>query len=183
LVEAASGLNFFALGAAASEAELQRARTRYAEVIARSKFVLCPRGHGPSSFRLYEALAAGRVPVVISNNWLAPPRIDWSRCIVRVGEKDVRGLPRLLERLEPDWPRMVVAGQDVLAHHLTHSRLWHHYATSIDEIRGAPRARTGPWWAQSQVLRIQIRSLRGAVRTAGRRANGRRELSTSECRE
>ncbi len=46
---------------------------RYAELVQRSKFVLCPRGHGPSSFRLYEALGAGRVPVVVSDDWLPPP--------------------------------------------------------------------------------------------------------------
>jgi hypothetical protein len=182
LVEGASGANFFALRASASEAQLQRARTEYAAVIARSKFVLCPRGHGPSSFRLYEALAAGRVPVVISDDWLSPPRIDWSRCIVRVAEKDVQGVPQLLERLEADWPNMVTAGQDALGHHLARSRLWHHYATSIDELRRVPRTRAAPWWAQSQVLRVQIRSLRGAVRAAIRGPGDRRASSTSRTR-
>ena len=80
-----------------------QAQDRYAELVARSKFVLCPRGHGPSSFRIFETLAAGRVPVIISDDWLAPPRLPWERCAIRVAERQVGEIPQILESFESEW--------------------------------------------------------------------------------
>ena len=54
-------------------------RARYREVLARTRFVLCPRGRGTSSLRLYETLAAGQVPVIISDQWVPPRGPDWER--------------------------------------------------------------------------------------------------------
>lgn len=46
----------------------------------RSKFLLCPRGYGLNSFRLYEAFQLGCVPVVISDKLFLPwqDTLDWS---------------------------------------------------------------------------------------------------------
>lgn len=40
----------------------------YCEIIARSTFTLCPRGYGPSSFRIMEAVQYQSIPVYISDN-------------------------------------------------------------------------------------------------------------------
>jgi hypothetical protein len=61
----------------------QRRRRRFREVMSRSMFILCPRGRGTSSIRLYEALAAGRVPVVISDGLGAT---TWSRLAALAAE-------------------------------------------------------------------------------------------------
>src|SRR5581483_4906878 len=82
IVEDTSGLDFFA----PEPAGLEDARARYVEIVGRSKFVLCPRGAGTASIRMFEALAAGRVPVVISDGWVPPAGIDWAACAVTVRE-------------------------------------------------------------------------------------------------
>lgn len=74
----------------------------YTDTIAGSKFILCPRGIGPASLRLYETIEAGRVPVIISDTWVAPPQIDWSFA-VRVPEWQVADIPDILNELEPEW--------------------------------------------------------------------------------
>lgn len=74
---------------------------RYAELLAASKFVLCPRGIGPSSWRLFETMRCGRVPVIVSDEWKPPPGVAWDDISVRVRERDVASIPGLLERLEP----------------------------------------------------------------------------------
>ena len=44
---------------------------RYCNLMASSKFALCPRGYGKTSFRLYEAMELGCVPVYITDmKWL-----------------------------------------------------------------------------------------------------------------
>ncbi len=67
----------------------------FADIMASSHFVLCPRGLGTSSFRLFEAMEAGRAPVIISNQWVAPDCVDWDFA-VRIPEHDIQSIPGYL---------------------------------------------------------------------------------------
>jgi hypothetical protein len=87
-------------------------RTAFDEAMARSKFVLCPRGHGTSSIRLFETMAAGRVPVIISDDWVAPPGPDWSSCSLRLAEGDTEHLLQRLEAAEVRHEAMARAARD-----------------------------------------------------------------------
>jgi hypothetical protein len=165
-----TGSTFFGWSDDAAGARTEAARAEYASTVVRSKFVLCPRGHGPSSFRLYETLAAGRVPVVISDDWLPPPRIDWSACVVRITERGVPTVPHVLARLEDSWPRMACAAAATFDENFAESRLWNHYATSIQETLCA--ARPSRWWTQREVFRIGVRRLRGTARAIAQRPSG-----------
>lgn len=44
----------------------------YCNVLARSKYALCPRGYGQSSFRIQEAIEFGAVPIYISDEFILP---------------------------------------------------------------------------------------------------------------
>jgi Exostosin family len=72
----------------------------FASSLGRSKFVLCPRGRGASSIRLFEAMQVGRCPVIVSDEWLPPPFVDWGSCSLRVPEAAVAELPALLRGRE-----------------------------------------------------------------------------------
>ena len=80
--------------------EGRRAFAAYAEKLGRSSFVLCPRGRGAGSIRLFEALQVGRCPVVISDDWLPPPFVDWASCSIIVPESRVLEIPRILRDRE-----------------------------------------------------------------------------------
>lgn len=73
--------------------------TRYRETVLDSAFVLCPRGGGPSTFRLMETMMMGRAPVIISDAWCAPTGPNWDQFSVRVAERDVQQIPELLADL------------------------------------------------------------------------------------
>jgi hypothetical protein len=68
----------------------------YAEILARSRFTLCPPGSGTSSYRIFEAMRAGSIPVVISDRLVLPDGPDWSRCSVRIAENDAGRAPDIL---------------------------------------------------------------------------------------
>jgi hypothetical protein len=87
-------------------------RKQFAEVMFQSSFVLCPRGHGPSSFRVYEALAAGRVPVIISDDWVQPTGPDWAGFSIRWPEAQISTLPVELERRENEAAAMGVRARE-----------------------------------------------------------------------
>jgi len=78
--------------------EMKRRGQEYADVLAASKFVLCPRGIGSSSIRLYETLEAGRVPVIISDDWVPPVETDWSFAL-QVEERRIASIPGLLNSM------------------------------------------------------------------------------------
>jgi hypothetical protein len=75
---------------------------RYAEVAKASKFVLCPRGLSVSSIRLFETMGMGRVPVILSDDWIAPVGPCWEKFSIRVPEGDYAEIPRLLEQREAE---------------------------------------------------------------------------------
>ena len=88
---------------------------RFAEILRRSKFVLCPRGQGLSSIRLYETLSAGRVPIILADRWWPPSGPHWDNFSVRWPERRVDELPRYLESIEPRWEPMAMAAREAWA--------------------------------------------------------------------
>jgi hypothetical protein len=75
----------------------------YWELIRQSKFILCPRGFGAASIRIFEAMTAARVPVIISDHWQPIPGAPWRDFSIFVAEKDVLRIPKLLQEVESGW--------------------------------------------------------------------------------
>lgn len=75
---------------------------RYAELSKASKFVLCPRGQSAASIRLFETMRMGRVPVILSDDWIPPAGPRWDKFSIRVRESEYAGIPRLLEQREAE---------------------------------------------------------------------------------
>lgn len=73
---------------------------RFAQLIGRSRFVLCPRGIGTGTNRLQEIMQCGRVPVILADEWVAPEGPAWDRFSVRVKEADVPRIPALLRTID-----------------------------------------------------------------------------------
>ena len=72
----------------------------YADVLNLSKFVLCPRGIGVSSYRVFETMRQARVPVIISDDWIPPVGTNWNEFSVIIPEGDVNSIPARLEEIE-----------------------------------------------------------------------------------
>ena len=70
----------------------------YRTTMARARFALCPRGTGPSTVRLFEAMKAAAVPVVYADGFTFPAagHFDWTECAVRIPEREAGST---LERL------------------------------------------------------------------------------------
>lgn len=69
--------------------------TTYISTMLRSKIALCPRGYGGSSFRFYEAMQLGIVPLLIGDKDTRPFKnlINWDNCSFYVNNvKDVKTL-------------------------------------------------------------------------------------------
>jgi hypothetical protein len=78
-----------------SRAEMQQI---YTDICARSHFVICPRGAGSGSIRLFEMMEMGIVPVIISDNYLLPEGPRWEEFVVFIKENDIESIPQILEQ-------------------------------------------------------------------------------------
>ena len=69
----------------------------FKQVTQRSIFSLCPRGYGATSYRLYEAIQLGAIPIYVSDKHLLPwsNEIDWSEFCVVVGPDDIQNIPQM----------------------------------------------------------------------------------------
>lgn len=81
-----------------SEAERADMQANYVRVCHQSLFVLCPRGKGASSIRLFESMRMGRAPVILSDEWVPPVGPDWDSFSLRVPENEGPSLPKILQR-------------------------------------------------------------------------------------
>jgi hypothetical protein len=70
----------------------------FIDITSRSKFTLCPRGYGKSSFRLYEAIQMGSIPVYVTDYEWLPWRneIDWNESIVSINTNQIGGLKDII---------------------------------------------------------------------------------------
>jgi len=66
----------------------------FKQVTQRSIFSLCPRGYGATSYRLYESMQLGSIPVYVSNKHLLPwnDEIDWSEFCVIVSPDNIQNV-------------------------------------------------------------------------------------------
>lgn len=76
----------------------REALERFVNVTASSYFTLCPRGYGKTSYRLYEAMQLGSVPVYISDeHWLPFTKyLSWSDFAIVIKPDMIEELPKLL---------------------------------------------------------------------------------------
>jgi hypothetical protein len=67
----------------------------------RSVFCLCPRGWAPWTPRIVESVLYGCVPVIVADGAELPlsHSVGWAGVSLRVAERDVRQLGRVLDRV------------------------------------------------------------------------------------
>lgn len=81
-----------------SQEELDFHLHQYCEYVGGSIYSICPRGHGSSSFRLYESLMLGAIPVVLSDDFVSPFLSSDKQIIWHIPEGETRLLCSKLPR-------------------------------------------------------------------------------------
>ena len=70
---------------------MQKARQEYVENMVESDYILCVRGEGNFSYRIYETLCCGRIPVFINTDCVLPYDFteDWKKYCVWIEEHEI----------------------------------------------------------------------------------------------
>ncbi len=84
--------------------EKRALRKQFVANMEQSDYILCARGSGNYSFRLYETLSCGRIPVFIDTDCVLPfdSQIDWKRFVVWIDESELDRLPEKLADFHHD---------------------------------------------------------------------------------
>lgn len=117
----------------------QRWQAEYFESIRRSMFVLCPRGVAPSSYRIFEVMKAGRVPVIIADAWVPPVGPNWSEFSLQVPEARLEEVPRVLERIADRAPEMGVRARQAWERWFSTEQAFQTIATWCLQVKEARR--------------------------------------------
>ena len=78
-------------------------QNNFVETTCNSKFVLCPRGYGRNSFRFYEVLSLGCIPIYIWDDieWLPyKNEINYEKFCISINIKDIKNLKEILLNID-----------------------------------------------------------------------------------
>ena len=119
--------------------------------------MMLPMFSGAGQLSRFMDLVAGRVPVVISDEWVAPAGVAWERCVVRLPEREVMAAGATIEGLEAEWPAMAAAATETYARHFSDERLFDDLIARLGPLRGGPAR---PIWGDRRVIAHRARQLR-----------------------
>jgi hypothetical protein len=89
----------------------------FLDITARSKFTLCPRGYGASSFRLYEAIQLKSVPIYIYYQKPYLPfssKINWNDAVILINENEISEIDQRLKSISDEkYHQMINYGQEI----------------------------------------------------------------------
>lgn len=140
-------------------ARFRHFKQQYADNIVASRFVLCPRGIGTSTFRLFETLQSGRVPVILSDSWVPCAGVNWDDVALRVRERDVGRLPEICLANGPRWEAMARAARRVWEEWFSPVGMARLVGRSIEEIlrerRFGERCYRADWPIRSAAVNLR----------------------------
>jgi hypothetical protein len=117
----------------------QAMRSRYWDVMARSRFILCPRGAGASSIRLFEALQAGVAPVIYSNTWIPAAGPDWKQFAIFIPERQIHQTYEILKSRENEWEERGKRAAAAYAKWFANDAGWQQLLGAIQTIRSSQK--------------------------------------------
>jgi hypothetical protein len=118
---------------------------RFIEETLDSLFVLCPRGLGASSMRLFETMELGRAPVVVADSWLPVAHLPWNEFALFVKEKDVEQIPSLLESHRDQAVAMGIRARAVWDQHFSPAHVLESLISTAQDLLGQPYGAREKW--------------------------------------
>lgn len=95
----------------------------FRDILYNSVFALSPRGFGPASFRMYEAIQMQCIPIYISDVFWLPftNDIEWDKMCLLIREDEIETIPERVDALlqSGEYQNMIDYGQEMYEKHLT----------------------------------------------------------------
>jgi hypothetical protein len=96
---------------------------KFREILYDSVFALAPRGYGPASYRMYEAIEMKCIPIYISDEFWLPfvDQIEWDKMSLLISENEIETIPERVDKLleTGEYQNYIDYGQEVYQKYLT----------------------------------------------------------------
>ena len=96
---------------------------QFREILYNSIFALAPRGFGPASYRMFEAIQMQCIPIYITDEFWLPftNQIEWSKMSLLIGPDEIETIPERVNYLidSGEYLNMIEYGREVYEKHLT----------------------------------------------------------------
>lgn len=129
-----------------------------------SKFVLCPRGVGPSTYRLFETMEMGIAPVIISDEWVPMNGPNWDDFTIRIPERQIQIIPSILERKKLDAEEMGWKAREAWEKWFSKEVCFHYIAESCRELHEKKNYRSNFLWIRTYAQFIRPFHFRNFLR-------------------
>lgn len=126
----------------------------YVEVSMESYFVLCPRGIGVNSYRLYETMQMGLCPVIISDEWVPSKGPVWEDFSIIIKEKDIPKIPEILLKRKGEAINMGLKARENWEQWFSQKVSFHHLVCFAEKLLSEkPKKAQAFFYSYSQFLR------------------------------
>ena len=114
--------------------EKKKFENEYVDVSKESYFVLCPRGVGVNSYRLFEVMQMGLATVIISDEWVPFKGPIWEDFSIRIAENEVHKIPEILLERKKDAIKMGDMARKNWEQWFSKEVCFHHIANLCEEL-------------------------------------------------
>jgi hypothetical protein len=119
-----------------TDADFAARGSTFLEIPARSHFTLCPRGIASWTFRLYEAILSGSIPVILSDSFVGPfpEQLAWRSFSVSLPETCLGEVDAILGSIDPETTAVLKANLAANQHWFTPDGLVRLIATRLHRM-------------------------------------------------
>ncbi|MDT0686066.1 exostosin domain-containing protein [Autumnicola psychrophila] len=107
----------------------------YADIMKKSLFIICPRGFGPSTYRLFESMEMGRAPVIISDDWVPIDGPAWQEFSIHLPEEKIDQLPKILEKKKGEAREMGCKARLAWENWFSKEVSFHRFAETLNRLQ------------------------------------------------
>lgn len=109
-------------------------KSHYKDMILNAQFSLCPSGWGPASFRVFESMALGRCPVIVSDKIVLPKGPIWEECSITVAQKDVKHLESILMERSHEYETLGKNAHQFWKKHFQEEKTYDYCAEQLNDL-------------------------------------------------
>jgi hypothetical protein len=130
---------------------------KFSSILEQSKFVLCPRGNGAASIRLFEAMKMGVAPIIVADQWILPKGPNWSEFALFVAENEVDQLENIAVRSESSYRELGRKAAEAYAAFFADNVYFDYLVGQMIDIRDSQLVPEKAFWAVRDLVALKWR--------------------------
>lgn len=149
---------------APTQDDLAQSRREYAAMMLKHQYCVAPLGKGVSSYRMFEAFLHGTVPIVMSDEYVAPDIDGWHECIVTIQQRRPRDVLLLQQQLQSEFILRQRKLHQIQSDYFALDSRWNFFGNQIERVMNhdsrwqtrsrLDEAKTKLYWFKHRMIKL-----------------------------